>query len=109
MMHTAPIAPSAPPIVDQIVPGALKPVTPPCPDKATTGASTPIKKYAPPTHNSDFNGLCNSAVSLPRVAPYMPQAMAAPMVKIIQTIDRLPPTGLLPATVVAAAVCCIGF
>ena len=44
MMQTAPSAPSAPPMMDQIVPPALKPLRPPCDASPATGTRTPIRK-----------------------------------------------------------------
>ena len=44
MMHTAPAAPSPPPIVARMIPPMLNPDNPPCADRPTTGIRTPIRK-----------------------------------------------------------------
>src|ERR1041385_4133929 len=95
MMHTAPIAPSAPPTLAQMVPDRLNPERPPCPDNAITGASTPIRKYAPPTQSRAFSGLPSATCPLCKATPYTPHESTAPRANIIHTIVRFPPACLL--------------
>src|SRR5437773_12095575 len=102
MMHTAPIAPSAPPIVAHMVPDMLKPPRPPCPDNATTGTSTAIRKYATPTQSNAFIGLPSVTCPLCSATPYTPHESTAPRTKIIHTMERFPPACLLAAAALVA-------
>src|SRR5262245_30766978 len=89
MMQTAPMAPSAPPMVAAMAPFVFQPDRPPWLDNPATGTSTPIRKYANPTHSSALSGLPSCIWPRASIAPYTPQEITAPATNHSQLIVRL--------------------